>query len=275
MAAAADSDDDDDDPLASTEPFAPSRSWRGPKPGYCFKSGEQGVGYYLDVPLHAAAEAEEKARIVLTAPQLANWAMELLSMPPSVEKVDRYIDLFDLASLRVRTLGGASKGGKGGSSSPFLFPSLEGWFNAQLPMLSKRLPHDAVEVTLRVFLAPQQSVRSGLQHVTFSVDWLRVMTGSGAADEPLSSALLQRLGLGARKPPKMLLVVMYRAEKNKITDIWVDVDREGLGNNKSATLDDVLLSDAFDACLTLARKGGAVGTLDPMFHNYHQVVTVG
>ena len=101
------------------------------------------------------------------------------------------------------------------------------------------------------------------------------MTGSGAADEPLSSALLQRLGLGARKPPKMLLVVMYRAEKNKITDIWVDVDREGLGNNKGATLDDVLLSDAFDACLTLARKGGAVGTLDPMFHNYHQIVTVG
>ena len=126
-------DDEDDDPLASTEPFAPSRSWRGPKPGYCFKSGEQGVGYYVDVPLHAAAEAEEKARDRThraTAIELGDGA--------AVDAAEcgeghRHIDLFDLASLRVRALGGASKGGKGGggsssSSSPFLFPSLEGLF---------------------------------------------------------------------------------------------------------------------------------------------------
>ena len=36
-----------------------------------------------------------------------------------------------------------------------------------------------------------------------------------------------------------------------------------------------LLSDAFDACLELARKGGAVGSLDPIFHNYHQAPVVG
>ena len=39
---------------------------------------------------------------------------KLLQTAFNKKKVDRYIDLFDLASLRVRTLGGASKGGKGG-----------------------------------------------------------------------------------------------------------------------------------------------------------------
>ena len=78
-----------------------------------------------------------------------------------------------------------------------------------------------------------------------------------------------------RKPPKMLLVVMYRAERNKVTHVWCDMDREGLGMKKAATLDDVLLSDVFDRCLALARKGGAVGALDPTFHNYHQVETIG
>ena len=39
--------------------------------------------------------------------------------------------------------------------------------------------------------------------------------------------------------------------------------------------DDVLLSDVFDTCLTLARKGGAVGSLDPHFHNYWQTAVVG
>ena len=41
-----------------------------------------------------------------------------------------------------------------------------------------------------------------------------------------------------------------------------------LGSKRGATLDDVLLSDAFDRCLELARKGGAVGSLEPLFHNY-------
>ena len=111
--------------------------------------------------------------------------------------------------------------------------------------------------------------------MTFSVDWVRVLRGEGAADEPLSSALLRRLGLASRNPPKMLLVVMYRAENNKITHVWADIDREGLGAKKGATLDDVLLSDTFDTCLTLARKGGAVGSLDPLFYNYYQAACVG
>jgi hypothetical protein len=73
----------------------------------------------------------------------------------------------------------------------------------------------------------------------------------------------------------MRLVIMYRAEHNKLTNIWVDVDREGLGSKKSATLDDVLLSDAFDRALDIARRGGAVGSLDPTFHNYHQMEVIG
>lgn len=34
-------------------------------------------------------------------------------------------------------------------------------------------------------------------------------------------------------------------------------------------LDDVLISDAFDRLLAIARKNGAIGSLDPQFHNYH------
>ena len=57
---------------------------------------------------------------------------------------------------------------------------------------------------------------------------------------------------------------MYRAEHNKITNVWADIDKEGLGNKKGATLDDVLVSDVFDRALDLARKGGAQGALDPL-----------
>lgn len=189
------------------------------------------------------------------------------------------MSLFDLSALHVHVLSAAAKASSGGSAAPgkpapgkagpskaALFDSLQSWFDAQLPMLATQLPHGAVETTLRVFLAPQQSVRQGLQHVTFSVDWVRVQSGGDAATEPYSTALLHRLGMAGRRPPKMLLVMMYRAEHNQVTDVWVDVDREGLGAKKGATLDDVLLSDVFDTCLTLARKGGAVGSLDPIFH---------
>ncbi|KAL3897598.1 MAG: hypothetical protein SGPRY_013019, partial [Prymnesium sp.] len=51
---------------------------------------------------------------------------------------------------------------------------------------------------------------------------------------------------------------MYKAEGNRITQIWADVDREALGVKTGATLDDVLVSDIFDRCLTVARKTGAV-----------------
>jgi hypothetical protein len=126
------------------------------------------------------------------------------------------------------------------AAGSLLFASLDAWFTAQQQHLAHKVPHAAIEVTLRVFLAPQQSVRQGIQHVTFSVDWvrpltipgpcwhrpssgslalshhpwslrtwqMRVATGNGAPDEPLARALLQRLGMGDRTPPKMLLVVM-------------------------------------------------------------------
>jgi hypothetical protein len=41
------------------------------------------------VPLHVAAEEAEKAGMVLTAAQLANWTREVFLMPPSIRKVDR------------------------------------------------------------------------------------------------------------------------------------------------------------------------------------------
>ena len=265
-----DEEEEEESDTGGGDNFKKSSAWRGARAGFCFKAGDRGVGYYRDVPLHEAAEAEERAKIVLTAPQIANWIVELSTMPPSVDKVDRLMDLYDLTQLRVQALGKGKPG-----QSPYLFESLNGWFGAQQAHLAQRVPNGAIEVNLRVFLAPQQSVRMGIQHVTFSVDWVRVQTGDGAADEPIARALLRRLGMGDRCPPKMLLVVMYRAEKNKITHVWADVDREGLGAKKGATLDDVLLSDVFDACLTLARKGGAVGSLDPLFYNYYEAECIG
>jgi len=234
------------------------------------------VGYHKDVPLHVAAEEAEKAKMVLTAAQLANWSVELLGMPPSVTKADRYFELFDLPKLRVQPLSTAptSAAAIGARAPPpSLYDSLPMWFAAQLPALARRCAPSEMEVTLRVFLAPQQSVRQGLQHITFSVDWVRV--SADCEHEPLSTALLRKMGLAGRRPSKMLLVVMYRAEKNKLTHIWAEVDREGLGQKRATTLDDVLLSDAFDRALTLARKGGAVGELIPHFYNYFEAPTVG
>jgi hypothetical protein len=37
----------------------------------------------------------------------------------------------------------------------------------------------------------------------------------------------------------------------------------------------VLVSDAFDRALTIARRGGAVGELNPLFYNYYEAPTVG
>ena len=80
--------------------------------------------------------------------------------------------------------------------------------------------------------------------------------------------------LADRRPPRVLMIVMYRAEHNKVTHVWADIDKEGLGNQKGATLDDVLISDGFDRALELARKGGAQGALEPIFHNFHQMETI-
>lgn len=226
-------------------------------------SGAEASG---EAPSVVSAEEESvKAEMVLTAAQLATWSTEMLEMPPSVEKVDRYMDLFDLPQLRVQSM--MSK-----AAQP-LFPSLQAWFDAMLPALAESAPRGAVETMLRVFLAPQQSVRQGLQHVTFAVDWVRVKASFGK--EPLSSSILAKMGLSQRRPQTMCLVVMLRAEKNKITHVWADLDREGLANKPGTALDDVLVSEAFERALELARKSGAVGQLDPIFNNYHNIETIG
>ena len=49
-------------------------------------------------------------------------------------------------------------------------------------MLATRASPSQLQVTQRVFLEPQQQVRLGLQHVTFSIDWVHV---AGCAAEPL------------------------------------------------------------------------------------------
>ena len=73
--------------------------------------------------------------------------------------------------------------------------------------------------------------------------------------------LLRKMGMEGRRPKRMLLVVMYKAERNRITQMWAQLDREGLGAKRKAELDDVLVTDVFDHCLTIARRAGAVGHL--------------
>ena len=51
------------------------------RPGFCFKLGDKGVGYYKDVPYYVAQAAAEKAALKLSAPTLANWFYELLQAP--------------------------------------------------------------------------------------------------------------------------------------------------------------------------------------------------
>ena len=85
--------------------FFGRKQWAGVRPGFCFKLGDKGVGYYKDVPYHVAQAAAEKAALKLSAPTLANWFYELLQAPPSVKKADRFFELFHLDVLRVVGLG--------------------------------------------------------------------------------------------------------------------------------------------------------------------------
>ena len=196
------SDQRPEEVLASDAEFVACLAWVGCKPGWCFKTSAAGLGYHRDVPLHEVEEAAERARMVLTAAQLANWSVELLGARPSVDKVDRFMGLHHLEALRVT----AVSAGKGERAPPPLFDSLESWFEDHRSLLATRVPLSAIEVTLRVFLAPKQNLDLGLQQVTFAIDWMRV--GAAAGAEPLSSALLRRMGLEGRRPQKMLLVVM-------------------------------------------------------------------
>ena len=68
--------------------------------------------------------------------------------------------------------------------NPALFESLPHWFKCYRAMLATRASPSQLQVTQRVFLEPQQQVRLGLQHVTFSIDWVHV---AGCAAEPLQA----------------------------------------------------------------------------------------
>jgi len=264
------SEESEEDSEEKNIPFIKSSIWRGQRAGYVFKrgvlaDGAQGVGYFLDVPLHVKHEEEERERMCFSAAQLANWMTESVSEPPSLAKADRCFNFFQLESLRVGTLDDKA-------SKP-LFGSLVEWFEAERELLASKLSHESVQVHLRVFLEPQQALRQGLQHPSFAIDWMSV---SREADvEPISSAILRKMGMEGHRPKRMLLVVMYRAERSRITHIWAEMDREGLALNKKAQLEDVLISDAFDRALNIARRAGATGELNPQFSNYYQIPVIG
>ena len=40
------------------------------------------------------------------------------------------------------------------------------------------------------------------------------------------------MGMADKRPKRMLMVVMFKAEHNQITQIWADLDKEGLGGKK-------------------------------------------
>ena len=168
-----------------------------------------------------------------------------------MRKADGFFEMFALDALRV-----ASSAGKADAA---LFASLEEWFGGYRRLLAKPVAAEAYGAVHRVFLEPKQSLRLGLAHATFAIEWLRV----AEADDPLSGSILAQMGMAGRRPKRMLLVVLYRAEANAITHMWADIDREGLGNKRAVTLDDVLVSDVFERCLNIARKHGATGELNP------------
>ena len=97
-------------------------------------------------------------------------------------------------------------------------------------MLATKAGPSQLHVTQRVFLEPQQQVRLGLQHVTFSIDWVHV---AGCAAEPLQAGLLRKMGMANKRPKRLLMVVMFKAEHNQITQMWADLDKEGLGGKLS------------------------------------------
>ena len=40
------------------------------------------------------------------------------------------------------------------------------------------------------------------------------------------------MGMADKRPKRMLMVVMFKAEHNQITQMWADLDKEGLGSKK-------------------------------------------
>ena len=233
-----------------------------------------------------------------TAAELSSHMLEHMCASPSVVKAERFMELFALDSLRITTLMHKPLNDR---SQPPLFASLDGFWSGYRSVLARRVAASELRTTVRVLLEPHQGLRDAHQ-VTFCIDWMTVMGSCDA--EPLSSALLERMGMA--RPSRMLLVVMYRAERDQITRVWVEIDREGLGAKKDTTLDDVLLSDVFEAsffgaesficpprqpispicrtplfptsqkcilflfeaCLEGARKHGAVGAMEPKFESY-------
>jgi hypothetical protein len=85
---------------------------------------------------------------------------------------------------------------------------------------------------------------------------------------PPAAAAVAAGGAGPGKPARASRVTLYKAVSSKIVQMWVGKDEEGVGKNRAATIDDILVSDTFSQCLELARREGANGTIEPVFNNY-------
>ena len=133
------------------------------RPGFCFKLGDKGVGYYKDVPYHISQAAAEKAALKLSAPTLANWFYELLQAPPSAKKADRFYELFQLDVLRVVRLGASDQTLPLAPTLPLPYPYPYPYPSLQ-PGGAWRVAHDGQSCALRVAAALVQVLPHHARH---------------------------------------------------------------------------------------------------------------
>jgi len=81
--------------------------------------------------------------------------------------------------------------------------------------------------------------------------------------------------LGVREPRTEHLVVLYEEKGGKLARMWLRQDAEKLGSNPDAGEEKIVRSEAFKAleAKVAELRGGKAG--ERIFHNYHDIPTVG
>ncbi|KAF5838557.1 BMS1-like protein [Dunaliella salina] len=89
-------------PAPATAPqaeFLPSPHFAGPRPGYFFKKGPSGLGYYLDAP--ASSAPHQQASTAAPAPSLANGQASMANgVQPSISASGGWVGMRTVADLR-------------------------------------------------------------------------------------------------------------------------------------------------------------------------------
>jgi len=111
---------------ASAAPFLLQRSWRGPKPGYFFGTGEQGTGYYADPVQRREASAHAAAALLAPAqPAAAPCSAAAAAAEMVTAAVPARTDPAALAALALQRgtlVGGALSSALGAAGRPLARP---------------------------------------------------------------------------------------------------------------------------------------------------------